>query len=156
MDYAYNILTAAITSMVQEAQAAPRNLLKSWDDMKAAPDAAESFSSLPNDDDPKASMILKACGGQFAPQIGDWLKGQRTAMKCFSGTKAWHRGHAAEVSGKPEDHIEAAGLHKFAADEHLAKAKTAEAEKATGHQEAADRHMAAYALHLEKANKVKA
>ena len=73
---AYDTFTSAITSMVQEAENAPRNILKSWGEMRAADNAAEAFIKTP-EDDPKVRMIIKACGGQFQASIGDWLKGKR-------------------------------------------------------------------------------
>ncbi|HWQ09026.1 MAG TPA: hypothetical protein VN436_07965 [Holophaga sp.] len=91
MDINYNRFTTAITSMVQEAQRVPRNLLKSWDEMEAAPDAAEAFNALP-EDDPKTNQILKACCGQFEPMVGDWLKKKRTKKTASSNTG--HQGKA--------------------------------------------------------------
>lgn len=90
MDINHERFTTAITSMVQEAQRTYRSVLKSWDDMEAAPDAAEAFNALPENDG-TTNQILKACGGQFQAQLGDWLKGKR-AMKKATASDAGHQG----------------------------------------------------------------
>ena len=80
MDNAYHIFSSALNSMVNERQSAPRNVLKAWGDMHAAPSAAEAFVSLP-DDDLKARAILKACGGNFQGDLGKWLEKVRKEKK---------------------------------------------------------------------------